>query len=151
MANMEGKVLDGERAWERGLPLTPYIQHLFPQNVKEYGFERNCEFQEDDRGNIWVMATKPIWAGEELFTDYGDAYWDGRYPPGMGPWGNSKPVKKAAKKVARKAPKKAAKKTVKPKKTTKKRKRDDDEDDPDFLNHYVFGDSDDFLVSILRS
>lgn len=86
LTNFEGQTIDGANAWEKGYPLAPYIQHLFPKNEDELGLQRNVQFEEGDKGTLWAVATQPIWAGQELFTDYGDGYWETvGYPPGYEP------------------------------------------------------------------
>lgn len=39
-------------------------------------FNNNSEIIEDDNGRIWLVATRDIYAGEEIFCEYGQEYWN---------------------------------------------------------------------------
>lgn len=74
----EGWLIDGED--ERTSSWTRYINHsVRRQNVAAYyltprsGLPARC-------GAIYLEVTRPIRAGQELFLDYGQAYWDDRVP-----------------------------------------------------------------------
>jgi SET domain-containing protein len=74
----EGWLIDGEDA--RMSSWTRYINHsVRRQNVAAYyltpraGLPARC-------GAIYLEAIKPIREGQELFLDYGQAYWNARVP-----------------------------------------------------------------------
>jgi SET domain-containing protein len=39
-------------------------------------FRNNSEIQELENGEIWLVAKRRIRAGEEIFCDYGESYWE---------------------------------------------------------------------------
>ena len=39
-------------------------------------FKNNSEIVEQTNGEVWLVATKRIRAGEEVFCDYGSEYWE---------------------------------------------------------------------------
>jgi hypothetical protein len=45
--------------------------------TKKAGFEKknNCEIMELDNGELWLIATKKIKEGDEIFCSYGSSYW----------------------------------------------------------------------------
>ena len=45
-------------------------------DAKGSEFRNNSEIQETDDGELWLVATRRIRAGEEIFCEYGDSYWD---------------------------------------------------------------------------
>lgn len=38
-------------------------------------FDNNSEIVEKEDGSIWLVSTRDIYAGEEIFCAYGDDYW----------------------------------------------------------------------------
>ena len=43
-------------------------------------YENNSEIVENEKGEVWLVSTRYIYAGEEIFCAYGDDYWDNWVP-----------------------------------------------------------------------
>ena len=75
MGLANGKVIDGEVPWRSN-----FVRYINHSKRKE-----NCAaydaFDEDAIvAAVYIQTERPIKAGEELFFDYGDEYWDARAP-----------------------------------------------------------------------
>lgn len=45
-------------------------------DAKGSKFRNNSEIQETEDGEMWLVSTRRIRSGEEIFCDYGQSYWD---------------------------------------------------------------------------
>lgn len=78
-----GRVTPPERR-----PVNPEHPTCYIQDYRRHGElissdRLNCEFMTTKPGSeaheVWVVATRDITGGKQLFIDYGDEFWDGIY------------------------------------------------------------------------
>ena len=55
-----------------------YSSHCRERNIKKKKqcISYNVQFEEYENYRVYLIATKDIKAGEEIFTDYGNEYWE---------------------------------------------------------------------------